>query len=568
MLREISELLELQGVAFKPRAYQRAAFSIESLTEDVEKLVEEGQLGEVPGVGEAIEEKISEFLKTGKLAYLEKLRGEVPAGLRELVQLPHVGPKTAMRLYKELKIASLDALRKALDENRLRGLKGFGEKSEEEIRKSLERRRRGEAHRFDVLTAHGAAEDLEAHMRKVPGVGRVVFTGSYRRGRDTVGDLDLLVEAPPARADAVAKAFTGYRAVRDVLESGATRSRVLLDSGLQVDLRVVPKESFGAAMLYFTGSKDHNIAVRALALRKGLSLNEYALARKRGGKRVAGSTEEEVYQRLDLRWMPPEVRENRGEVELAADDMALVLVELDQVRGDLHTHTNETDGSAPAREMAAAAAQRGYEYYGISDHSEGLRITRGMTGARQRAQRKELDRLQAEFPKMKLLQGSELEIRKDGSLDMTKADRERLDYVIGAVHSAFALDRKEQTARVLRAVEGGIDILAHPTGRQIGTREPIELDLERVAHKAKERDVLLEIDGTPLRLDLSGESIHAAADRGAHFVASSDAHAVPQLDYIRYAVVQARRGWLAPSRVANAQPLGTLERFLGHARRA
>ncbi len=569
VLYEIAQLLETQGVQFKPRAYQRAAQNIEQLTDDIEKIVAEDRLGTIPGVGDAIKDKVTEFVTTGKLEYLEKLRKEVPPGLRELMLLPHVGPKTALRLYKELNIKSLAELEKALAEHKLQGLKGFGEKSEAEIQKSLTRQEKIPTQRFDWLTAHEVALGLNAYMRRVKGLGRIEFAGSYRRARDTVGDLDLLVEASADLASAATDAFIAYRRVTDTLEKGPTRSRVLLDNGMQVDLRVIPTESFGAALVYFTGSKDHNIAVRSLALKKGYTLNEYALTTKAGAKKVASATEEDIYTRLGMKWVPPEIRENRGEVELAVANKLPKLIEVKDIKGDLHVHTSESDGSAAAKSMLGAAKKAGLEYVGISDHSFGLRIANGLSPERQARQRKELEGLRKQFPGLEVLHGAETEILKDGSIDMTRADRAKLDYVIGSVHSAFKLDRKEQTARVLKAIENGIDILGHPTGRRImgKGRTGIDLDLEKVADKSKETGVLLEVDGTPDRLDLWGEAIQTCRQHGANFVIDSDAHSIAELMFMKYGVMQARRGWLTTNEVANAQPLSSFSKFIGHSKK-
>ena len=569
LLYEIAQLLETQGVQFKPRAYQRAAQNIEQLTEEIETIVAEGRLGSVPGVGEAIEQKVTEFVTTGKLEYLDKLRKEVPPGLRELMQLPHVGPKTALKLYKELKIRNLADLEKAVAEHRVQHLKGFGEKSEAEIQKSITRQAKIPTHRFDWLTAHEVALGLSAYIRRVKGLGRIEFAGSYRRARDTVGDLDLLVEASEKDAAAATEAFIAYRRVTDTLEKGPTRSRVLLDNGMQVDLRVIPTESFGAALVYFTGSKEHNIAVRSLALKKGFTLNEYALTTKEGGKRVASATEEDIYTRLGMKWVPPEIRENRGEVELAVADKLPNLIEVKDIKGDLHVHTNESDGSATAKSMLGAAKKHGLEYVGISDHSFGLRIANGLGPERQAKQRKELDSLRKQVPGIEILQGAETEILKDGSIDMSRADRAKLDYVIGSVHSAFKLERKEQTTRVLNALDSGIDILGHPTGRRImgRGRTGIDIDLEKVAAKAQEVGVLLEVDGTPDRLDLWGEAIQTCRAHGATFVIDSDAHSISELMYMEYGVMQARRGWLTPKEVANAHPYSSFAKFLGHSKK-
>ncbi|MBI2078832.1 MAG: DNA polymerase/3'-5' exonuclease PolX [Euryarchaeota archaeon] len=567
LLYQIAKILEIQGVPFKPRAYQRAALNVESLAEDIERVVAEDRLEEIPGVGEAIALKIKEYLTSGKLAYLEKLKKEVPEGLLALMAVPGLGPKKAQRLWKELKIHSLDELKAALAAHKVRDHPGFGEKSEADLLKAVGNVAQSQL-RHSLFEARQHADTLAAHLRKDAGKSTMVFAGSYRRGRDTVGDLDLLVEASTKDAPKVIDAFTRYPLVDDVLEKGTTRSRVRLKPHLQVDLRVVPAESFGAAMLYFTGSKEHNIALRSLALRKGYTLNEYALSRKKDGRRLAGATEDEVYGNLGLKWIPPEIRENRGEIELAAKGHLPKLLEPSDIRGDLHTHTNESDGAVDLETMLNAAAKKGYAYYGVSDHSAGLRITQGLDATRYRRQRRAIEKLQDSFPKLRILQGSEMEILRDGRLDLDAEARRGLDYIVGAVHSAFGLGKREQTARVLKAMDSGIDILAHPTCRRVGKRPAIELDLEAVADKAKETGVLLEIDATPDRFDLWGEVVQVCRERGARFAVDSDAHSVPELDYVPFGVTQARRGWLTARHVANTQPLKALLRDLGHAKRA
>lgn len=565
LLYQIGEILELQGVAFKPRAYQRAAQNVEALGEDIEAVAREGRLGEIPGVGEAIQEKVTEFLTTGRLAYLDKLKKEVPAGVLQILGLPGVGPKTTLRLWKELKIETLDQLKKACQERRLQQVKGFGLKTEEEILRAIERASRTPA-RFPVTIAIEVARELEQHIRQSGATGRIVFAGSYRRGRDTLGDLDMLVEAPTSKTAKVTSAFLDYGRVKDTLEKGDTRSRVLLSNGLQVDLRVIPNESFGAAMQYFTGSKEHNIAVRTLAVKMGLTMNEYAVSRKKDGRRIAGATEEEVYKAIGLPLIPPELRENRGEIELAQKGKLPELVELKDLRGDAHTHTSESDGFGSAEDMLAAAVRRGYDWYGVSDHTAGLGVARGLNGARFRQQRKALEKLQGKYPKLRIFQGAEINIRKDGTLDLDSKVRSELDYLVGSVHSAFKLEEKAQTQRVLDAMDAGIDILGHPTGRLLGERDSIEINLDRVAEKAKDRGVPLEINASPFRLDLWGDAIKSARDAGAKFILNSDAHTLEGLDAMPFGIVQARRGWLIRSDVVNAQPTRIFERLIGHAK--
>jgi DNA polymerase (family X) len=566
LLYNIARILEMQQVAFKPRAYQRAAVNVEGLADDVAVLVAQDRLAQIPGVGDAIAKKIKEFIETGRLEYYENLKKEVPEGLLALMSIQGIGPKTALKLHKELKINSVDDLRKALAEKKLRDLKGFGEKSEQEIEKALGQDPT-ERQRVPWWYAEQIAVDLRDFMAKKTKAPRIEFAGSFRRGRDTVGDLDLLVEADAAKAPAVIEAFTEYGRVRDVLAKGSTGSRVLLSTGMQVDLRVVPRESFGAALVYFTGSKEHNIALRSIALKKGLTLNEYALAQKADNKPVEGATEEGIYKRLGLHWVPPEVRENRGELDRALKGEFPKLLERADLRGDLHTHTTESDGAHTMRKMLEAAKKLGYEYYGISDHSQILRITNGLDAARLRAQRKEIEKVQAEFSGMTILQGCEVDILKDGTLDLSDETRAELDYVIGSVHSAFKLDKETQTRRVLAAMDAGIDIYAHPTGRRINKRPSIEIDLEAIAAKSKETGVLLEIDATPDRVDLWGEAIAVCHEQGAGFVLDSDAHSVEELDLIYVGVVQARRGGLEARHVANTLPLSGLRKHFGHGKR-
>lgn len=565
LLYQIGEILELQGVAFKPRAYQRAAQNIEALGEDIEAVMREGRLGEIPGVGDAIQEKVAEFLKSGRLQYVEKLKKEVPAGVLQILQLPGIGPKTTTRLWKELKIDTLSKLRKACQSHQLQNVKGFGAKTEEEILRAIQRAARA-PDRFPVTVAIESAQEIEQHLRSSGVAGRIALAGSYRRGRDTVGDLDMLVEAPAAKASAVTTAFLGFARVKDTLERGDTRSRVLLSNGLQVDLRVIASESFGAAMQYFTGSKDHNIAVRTLAVKKGLTMNEYAVSRKKDGRRIAGATEEEVYRAVGLSWIPPELRENRGEIELAQKGKLPQLVELRDLRGDAHTHTTESDGFGSAEAMAAAAARRGYEWYGISDHTAGLGVARGLNGPRFRQQRKALEKLQDRFSKLRIFQGAEINIRKDGTLDLDAKTRGQLDYLVGSVHSAFALDEKAQTQRVLDAMDVGVDILGHPTGRLLGERDSIRINLDRIAEKAMERGIALEINASPFRLDLWGDAVKSAREAGAKFIIDSDAHTVEGLDAMPFGIVQARRGWLTTHDLVNAQPLRAFEKLIGHAK--
>lgn len=566
LLYEIGELLEVQGVAFKPRAYQRAARNIEAMGEDVEALAREDRLDQVPGVGEAIEEKIKEFLSTDRLAYLEKLRKEVPEGVRVLMAVPGIGPKRAVLLNKELKISTLSQLEAAAKGGRIRGIPGFGEQWERQILGALQQVR-AQGSRVPYVTALQLARDLVAHLETTGGAQRIEPAGSLRRGRDTVGDLDLLAIASANRAASVLQAFQNYPKVTKVIESGSTRSRVLLSGGFQVDLRVIPPSSFGAALQYFTGSKEHSIALRTLARKKGWTINEYALSQIKTGKRIAGTTEEEIYHALGLEWIPPELRENRGEIEAAAKKKLPRLVESSDLKGDLHTHTTESDGTNTAAQMLEEARKIGHAWVGVSDHAEGMGIVHGLDGPRYARQRKELAKLQERFPKLRIMQGSEIDVRKDGSLHLDAKARAALDYTIGSVHSHFALPRKEQTARVLRAVESGIDLLGHPTGRKIAERPEIDVDWNRVFERAADSGVLLEINASPERLDLAGERVRAAREHKVRFVVNSDAHSVFGLHFLEYGLTQARRGGLEASQCVSSFSANQLERHLGHSKR-
>jgi DNA polymerase (family X) len=565
LLLEIAQLLELEGVPFKPRAYQRAAMNLELLGEDVAVLAQEGRLGRVPGVGDAIEEKVREFLETGRIRYLEDLRGKLAPGVLALMRVPGIGPKKALRLHQELQVASIPELKAAAEAGRIRRIKGFGQKSEEEILDAIARQAQ-QTTRAPYATALQAGESLVQALLAA-GAVRAELAGSLRRGRDTIGDVDVLAIARPDAAPSLLDAFTKHRNVLNVIERGTTRARVVLAGGLTADLRVVGAESYGAALVYFTGSKEHNIALRTLALKKGWTVNEYALVRKSDKRRLAGATEEEVYAKLGLAWVPPELRENRGELDQAAANGLPRLVEVAHIGGDLHTHTTESDGNHRLEEMVAEAVRLGYEWYGVSDHSQGLGVARGLDPKRYAQQRKDLERLQREVD-VHLLQGAEVDIHKDGRLDLDAATLAGLDYVIGSVHSHMRLPRKEQTQRILQAFDHGVDILAHPTTRLLGQRNEIEVDWEHVYEAAADRGVVLEINASPFRLDLSGERVAAARERGvALFAIDSDAHTDTGLRWMTHGVVQARRGGLEEGHVLNALPPAQLQKRLGRAKR-
>jgi DNA polymerase (family 10) len=550
---EIADLLELGDEnPFRIRAYRNAARVVGGLSLDLAATLAAGKdLPKLPGIGEDLAGKIREIAATGTCKLLEKLRGRFPAGITELLRLPGVGPKRIRALH-EAKIDSLEDLRRAARAGKLPKLPGFGEKTAQRISDSAQAQL-GATRRFKLAVAAQYAGPLAKH------VGGVV-AGSFRRMRDTVGDIDILVASDEPQKPT--RRFVGYPEVREVLASGATRSSVRLASGLQADLRVVPQESYGAALHYFTGSKAHNIAVRKLGIARGLKINEYGVWR--GETRIAGETEESVYAAVGLPYIEPELRENQGELEAARAGKLPRLVELADLRGDLHAHTHATDGRASAREMAFAAKAAGLQYLAVTDHSRRLAMARGLDVRRLEKQMAEIDDLNRELSGITLLKGIEVDILEDGSLDLPDSVLKKLDVVVAAVHGGFKFPRARQTARILAALDNPcVHILAHPTGRLIGEREPYDVDMLAVVRKAKARGVALELNAHPDRLDLNEVHCRMAKDEGVLVAIGSDAHGVDGFEVLRYGVGQARRGWLEKKDVLNARPLAELRRWLG-----
>jgi DNA polymerase (family 10) len=549
---EIADLLELGDEnPFRIRAYRNAARVVGGLSLDLAAHVATGkELPKLPGIGADLAAKIREIAASGSCKLLEKLRGRFPAGITELLRLPGVGPKRVRALH-EANIDSLEDLRRAARAGRLPALPGFGEKTARRIDEAAQAQL-GEARRFKLAVAAQYAAPLAKH------VGGVV-AGSFRRMRDTVGDIDILVVS--AAPEKVAARFVAYPEVRQILAQGSTRSSVRLACGLQADLRVVPKESCGAALHYFTGSKSHNIAVRKLGIARGLKINEYGVWR--GEKRVAGETEESVYAAVGLPYIEPELRENQGELEAARRGALPRLVELADLRGDLHAHTSATDGRNTVREMALAAQARGFEYCAITDHSRRLAMAHGLDPRRLEKQIAEIDDVNRDLRGITVLKGIEVDILEDGSLDLPDSVLGKLDLVVAAVHGGFGLSRARQTARVLKALDNPhVSILAHPTGRLIGEREAYELDMLAVMRKAKRLDVALELNAHPDRLDLNDVHCRMAKDEGVRVSIGSDAHGVDGFEVLQYGVGQARRGWLEKKDVLNARPLVELTRWL------
>jgi len=560
IFEEIADLLEIEGAnVFRVRAYRNAARTLQELGRDVRTMLHKGEdLTELPGIGDDLAGKIREIAETGRCAALDKLHRKLPPAITELLKIPGLGPKRVKALYHELDIHTVEQLQRAVRDHRVRSLAGFGDKTESRIAEALAARAGGPG-RFKLATAAQYAEPLAAWLRAVPGVHREVVAGSYRRARETVGDIDILVTAGPDSP--VMERFTAYDEVAEVLSHGPTRGSVVLGCKLQVDLRVVAPESYGAALHYFTGSKAHNIAIRRLGQERGLKINEYGVFE--GKKRIGGETEESVFRAVGLPFIPAELREDRGEIEAARAGRLPQLVELGDLRGDLHVHTRATDGHNSLREMAEAARQRGFEYLAITEHSRRLTVAHGLDPLRLTQQIDEIDRLNGELRGITLLKGIEVDILEDGRLDLPDELLGRLDLVVGAVHSRFELSRARQTERILKAMDHPhFTLLAHPSGRLIERREPYDVDMPRIIRKAKERGCYLELNAHPERLDLLDTYCQAAKAEGVLVSINSDAHSVLDFDHLRFGVGQARRGWLEQGDVLNTRSLDALRPLL------
>jgi DNA polymerase (family 10) len=556
MFDQTAELLEIKGEnQFRVRAYRRAARVIDGLPQNVQSMLSAGRdLSELPGIGKDLAGKIGDIVKTGHFALLDSLKKKLPGELAEIATLPGLGPKRVKLLYDKLKVRTLNDLRRVIKAGRLHELHGFGPIIEKKISAALEKPPAEK--RFKLPVAEAEAEALVAFLRDG---GRAVVAGSYRRRRDTVGDLDVLVTATDGAA--VGDKLVRYENVAEVLAHGPTRTAVKLRSGLQVDIRAVPEESYGAALLYFTGSKAHNIALRGVANEHGWKLNEYGLFA--GKRRIAGVSEEEIYKKLGLAFIPPELREDRGEIALAKKKWLPELVSLSDIRGDLHVHSDWSDGTATIADMAAAAKERGYAYMAVTDHSQRVTVAHGLDPARMSRQITQIDRLNDKLDGIVLLKGVEVDILADGQLDLPDKVLSRLDVVIASVHSKFDLSRDAQTERIIRAMENRyVSIVGHPTGRLIGEREPYEVDMERVIAAAHELGCHFEINAEPDRLDLNDIHAQAAKSAGVKVAISTDAHATAALGCMRFGVDQARRGWLEAGDVLNTRPLAELRKLL------
>jgi DNA polymerase (family X) len=564
LLREVADLLELEGAnPFRVRAYQAAARTVEELPQPVGELIGAGkQLSDLPGIGEDLAGKIEEIARTGGLSAHRQLLRKVPKGLTDIMRVRGLGPKRARALYDALKIRSLAQLERSARAGKIHELPGFGAKTEANILHELDARG-AEERRFLRPVAAQYGEALLGYLRELPGVKRAEIAGSYRRCKETVGDLDILVTCRSGTP--AVKRFVEYPEVAEVLAQGPTKASVRLRSTLQVDLRVLAEASYGAGLYYFTGSKAHNIAIRRLGQQRGLKINEYGVFR--GSKRIGGREEKEVAAAVGLPLIPPELREDRGEIEAAAAGTLPRLVELADIRGDLQLHTTDSDGRDSLQAMAEAATERGYEYIAVTDHTPAVRVAGGLDRAGFRRQMKRVDRLNASLRGLTVLRGAEVDILADGSLDLDDATLQALDLVVVSVHSKFDLPEPEQTRRVVRALQHpAVDLLGHPTARIIGRRSGIKLDLDEVCRAATDSGVILEVNGQPERLDLDEVACRAVLERGLRIAISTDAHAAAELGFMRWGVEQARRGWASKGQVVNTLALARLQKLL-HAER-
>jgi DNA polymerase (family X) len=563
-LNKVADLLDIEGAnQFRVRAYRQAARLVGEQPRSVADMLDEGMdLDELPGIGKDLAGKIAVIARGGHLPLLDELMRETPAGITDLLALPALGPKRVHLLHEALGIDTIDKLSAAVKSGKLRGIHGFGPGIEKKLLQAIAEGA-GQTLRTKLATAEQIVVPLLHHLQQTDGLRQVEVAGSYRRRRETVGDLDIVVAAKPSQP--VMQRFTGYEDIVDIIEQGPTRATVRLRNGLQVDLRVVPEESFGAALCYFTGSKAHNIALRQIAVEHGLKLNEYGLFQ--GAKRLAGRSEAELYRRLGLTLIPPELREEQGEIDAARKDALPRLVALHDVRGDLHVHTNATDGRASLAAMVQAAQAKGYGYIAITEHSRRVTMAHGLDPRRLALQIEEIDRINADLSGFVVLKSIEVDILEDGSLDLPDHILKRLDLVVGAVHSRFDLPPGKQTDRILRAMDNRcLNILAHPTGRLINERQAYGIDIEKVMRGAVERGCFLELNAQPDRLDLTDVHCRLAKQLGLKVVISTDAHATTEFDFMRFGVDQARRGWLESADVLNTRGLEELRSALSHRR--
>ena len=568
ILYDIAYFLEMEGVPFKPYAYEKAAITLENLEEGVDKIYLRGglkALEQIPGIGKSIAQKIEEYIKTGKIKYYEEFKKKVPVKIDELTAVEGVGPKMVKVLYQKLDIRDLKDLEKAAKEGKIRNLPGFGEKTEKNILQGI-RFLKKSGGRFLLGEVLPIVREITSILSKLKEVERINVAGSLRRRKETIGDVDLLVIAKDA--EKVMDVFVNLPGVTKVWGKGKTRSSIRLEQGIDVDLRVVPKKCYGSALQYFTGSKEHNIATRKIAIDKGLKLNEYGLFK--GKKMVAGKTEEEIYKALGMEWIPPEMRENRGEIEAALAGRLPKVIGYDSVKGDLHCHIKwrgRDGGSNTIEEMAEMAREIGHKYLGIASHTKALKIEHGLNEKELRERDKEIEKLNSKFKiqnlKFTILRGCEANILKDGSIDIKDEALKKLDYAIAGIHSHFKMSKREMTERIIKAMKNPyINIISHPTGRILKRRDEYQIDFDKILRAAKVTGTVLEINSFPERLDLNDIHIRRAKEEGVKMIINTDAHQRDQLRYIEFGIAQARRGWAEVKDIVNCwSPRKMLEFF-------
>lgn len=559
---EIADLLEIQGTSpFHYRAYRQAAQTIETLGEDIESVYQDKKLQSLPGIGDALAKKIEEIIKTDHLSYLERLRQETPQSLIELMHIPQIGPKKALALYQKRGIATIEQLKHAAENGDLQDLDGFGKTTEENILKGIRMIERTQGRSLLGYALH-SAEKIISYMKKQGNIDHISMAGSLRRMKETIGDIDILV-ATASDPLPIMEFFKQYPLCQETVVTGDTKTSIRLTDGIQVDLRVVKPESFGAALQYFTGSKEHNIHLRTRAKKKGLTVSEYNVHSLDTGEILAGAREEDVYASLNLAYIPPELRENKGEIDAAQKNNLPHLITVDDIRGDFHVHTTYSDGGMSLEDMARMATKMGYEYMGITDHSASLKIAHGLSVEKLEKQIREIHNINKQ-ESLHLFSGTECDIKRNGTLDYPNSVLKKLDFVIASIHTHFSLSRREMTHRILQALENDyVTILGHPTGRLIGRRDPYEVDMEKIIQAARDHTILLEINAFPDRLDLKDTHARYAKDHDCRMALGTDAHHTDHLTHMQYGVATARRGWLEKKDVLNTMSLAEVKKFFG-----
>ncbi|OIO33715.1 MAG: DNA polymerase III [Candidatus Omnitrophica bacterium CG1_02_40_15] len=560
IFRDIAEILEIKGGnPFRIRAYERASQNIESLPDDIEAFVKEDKLKDIPGIGKDLEEKIKEIVSTGKLEYLEKLKKDIPEGLIEILNVPGIGPKTAKLLYEKLDIQDVIMLERMAHAGKIRDIEGMGEKTEENILAGIELLKKTRD-RLDLKVAMDAAEGFMAQLRKLKDVKNINPAGSLRRMKDTVRDIDILISSNNPQK--IMDVFTTLPDVKEIIAKGPTKSSIRTKDNIQVDVRVVDELSYGASLMYFTGSKEHNIKLRQLAIKHGLKLNEYGVFKAE--KRMAGKTEEEMYKALGLSYIEPELREDRGEFEASLKGALPDLVKIEDIKGDLHMHSTWSDGGNSMEEMVIKSMELGYEYIAITDHSQGLKIAGGLNAYELELKRKEIDKLNKKYKDIKILFGSEVDIDSDGNLDYPDSVLQEMDIVIAAIHAGFKQPSSFITKRIIKACQNKyVNIIAHPTGRLWGSRDAYDMDFQEVFKAAKNTNTALEINSFPERLDLNDINSRMAKEAGVKIVINTDSHIVKNLGMMKFGVAVARRAWLEKKDVLNTASLSNLKLTLG-----